>query len=130
MIPMARRKQSTSSLTPKELHDYRSLVGQLAWPARQVMPQLAYHVSDLQQKTSQATVHDLVHANRVLEWAKQWSAAGIRLKFLPLQKDVSVNMLYQARDRDRRKHRVRERLQKLGLGAIHDATFAGQPNYN
>ena len=124
MVPMARRKQSLSPLTPKELHDYRSLVGQLAWPARQVMPQLAYHVSDLQQKTAQATVHDLVHANHVLEWAKQWSASGIRLKFLPLEKDVAVNMLYQARDRDRRKHRVQERLQKLGSGAIHGASFA------
>ena len=29
-ILMARRKQSTSKLTAKELHDYRSLVGQLA----------------------------------------------------------------------------------------------------
>ena len=26
-IPMARRRQSTSPLTPKELHDYRSIVG-------------------------------------------------------------------------------------------------------
>ena len=47
MVPMARRKQSASPLTPKELHDYRSIVGQLAWPARQVMPQLAYRLSDL-----------------------------------------------------------------------------------
>ena len=46
MVPMSRRRQSSSSLTVKELHDYRSLVGQLAWPARQVMPQLAYNVSD------------------------------------------------------------------------------------
>ena len=99
-IPMSRRRQSTSPLTPKELHDYRSIVGQLAWPARQVMPQLAYHVSDLQQKTAQATIHDLVHANHVLEWAKQWSTAGIRLKFLPLDQDVSVNMLYRQCDHE------------------------------
>ena len=83
-IPMQRRKQGTSPLTSKELHDYRSLVGQLAWPARQAMPQLAYHVSDLQQKTQQATVTDLVHANHVLGFAKKWSEEGIRLKFLPL----------------------------------------------
>ena len=121
-IPMSRRKQSSSPLTPKELHDYRSIVGQLAWPARQVMPQLAYHVSDLQQKTAQATVHDLVHANHVLEWAKQWSTAGIRLKFLPLEKDVSVNMLYHAHDHDYRYNKQRERQRRLGLGGIHDAS--------
>ena len=43
-IPMARRKQPQSPLTPEELHDDRSIFGQLGWPARQVMPQLAYHV--------------------------------------------------------------------------------------
>ena len=51
--PLTRRRQTTSKLTPKELHDYRSLVGQLAWPARQVMPQLAYHVSFRQQNSSE-----------------------------------------------------------------------------
>ncbi len=34
-----------SKLTSKELHGYRSLVGQLAWPARGSMPQLSYAVS-------------------------------------------------------------------------------------
>lgn len=79
LVFMARREQPTLRLTPKELHDYRSLVGQLAWPSRQVMPQLAYHVSDLQQKTAQATVHDPVHASHLLEWARQCSAAEVRL---------------------------------------------------
>ena len=69
-VPMARRRTPKAPLTPTELSHYRSLVGQLAWPARQCMPQLAYHVSDLQQKTGKATVHDLFHANRVTEWAR------------------------------------------------------------
>ena len=94
------------------------------------MPQLAYHVSDLQQKTAQATVHDLVHANHVLEWARQWSTSGIRLKFLPLEKDVSVNMLYHSHDHDYQYNRQRQRRRRLGLGGIHDASFAGQPNHN
>ena len=85
MIPVAGRKRPQPPFSPKELHDYRSIAGQLAWPARQVMPPLAYHISDLQQKTAQATIHDLVHANHVLEWAKQWSTSGIRLKFFRLQ---------------------------------------------
>merc|ERR1712012_1002763 len=64
-----RRSQPASKLNLKELHDYISLTGQLAWPARETMPQLAYSVSDLQQKVSQATVGDLVHANNVLNLA-------------------------------------------------------------
>lgn len=129
-IPMARRKQSSSPLTPKELHDYRSIVGQLAWPAGQVMPQLAYHVSDLEHKTAQATVHDPTHCNHVLEWAKQWSTAGIRLKFLPLEKNVAANMLFHSHSHDHRRNKQRDRQRCLGRGGIHDASFAGQPNHN
>ena len=92
------------------------------------MPQLAYHVRDLQQKTVQAIVHDLVHANHVLEWPKRWSAQGIRLKLRPLEQDVSANMLYQEHNHNHRYSRARARLKKLGLGAIHDASFAGQSN--
>ena len=71
LVSKGRRSQPTSKLNHKELHDYRSLTGQLAWPAHASMPQLAYSVSDLQQKVSQATVGDLVHANNVLNMAKK-----------------------------------------------------------
>ena len=94
------------------------------------MPQVAFHVSDLQQKTTQATIHDLVHANHILEWAKQWSAQGLRLQLRPLEKDLSVNMLYHAHDHNHKYNRTSLRLKKLGLGAIHDASVAGQPNLN
>ena len=69
-MKLERMRQSNQKLTPAELTHYRSLVGQLAWPARETMPQLAYAVPDLQQKTCGATVKDLVHANRVLTTAK------------------------------------------------------------
>ena len=50
------------------------------------MPQLAYHVSDLQQKVGKATVHDLHHANKVCEWAKKWALVDKqRLKRLPFK---------------------------------------------
>ena len=68
-----RISQPDAKLDAKQLNEYRSIVGQLAWPARESMPQLAYAVSDLQQKTSEATVHDLSHANRVCSLAKQWA---------------------------------------------------------
>ena len=81
----ARISQMTLKLNAKELNEYRSLVGQLAWPARESMPQLAYAVSDLQQKTSESTVRDLSHANHVLGLAKQWGKNNQqKLIFRPL----------------------------------------------
>ena len=130
VIPTARRNQPKSPLTPTELHQYRSITGQLAWPARNVMPQLAYSVSDLQQKTSKATVHDLHHCNKVFEWCKRWALIDKqRLKFLPFKGPVSVDMVYTEHDSNKRSHRKAERLRKLGLAAVHDASFAGQPDY-
>ena len=55
-VSRERRGKGKSPLTAKELHDYRSIVGQLAWPARESMPQLAYAVSDLQQKVAQGSI--------------------------------------------------------------------------
>ena len=46
-IPKERRRQPNALVTKQELHNFRSLVGQLAWPARQTMPGLSYIVSDL-----------------------------------------------------------------------------------
>jgi len=129
-IPAVRRNQPTSPLTAPEQHQYRSIVGQLAWPARNVMPQLAYHVSDLQQKTKSCTVHDLAHANKVTEWAKKWALEDHqKLKFLPFKGDVSLNMVYSERDPNSRSKRQLDRKKRLGLAAIHDASFGGQPEF-
>lgn len=64
-VPAQRRRQATSSLEGKEITQYRSLVQQVAWPARTGLPSIAYDVSDLQQRISEATVADLAHANFV-----------------------------------------------------------------
>ena len=118
-----------SSLTEAELSDYRSIVGQLAWPARESMPQLAYAVSDLQQKTSIATIHDLSHANNVLGFAKKWAEVDKqKLRFLPFKGDVNLNLTYSERDPKSKAKKFAERRKKLGLGAIHDASFMQQPN--
>ena len=130
VIPTARRNQPKSPLTPVELHSYRSIVGQLAWPARNVMPQLSYAVSDLQQKTASATVHDLHHANKVMDWTKRWALQDKqKLKFLPFKGNISVDMVYSEHDSQRRVRKQAERCKKLGLAAVHDASFAGQIDY-
>jgi hypothetical protein len=92
------------------------------------MPQLSFHVSDLQQKTKSATIHELVHANRVLDWAQQWvNRDKVKLRFLPLKGDVNVNLVY-TEQQDSRYQRQQARMQKLGLAAIHDASWGGQPD--
>ena len=94
------------------------------------MPQLAYAVSDLQQKTATATVHDLHHANKVLEWNKKLALQEKqRLEFLPLKGNISVDMVYSEHDAHRRARKQAERCKKLGLAAVHDASFAGQTDY-
>ena len=119
-----RRSQPTSKLNLKELHDYRSLTGQLAWPARESMPQLAYSVSDLQQKVSQATVGDLVHANNVLNLAKKNVEEGQTLRFPVLPEDIRMEMQHS---HDPRPEQTPKKERAIGFGAIHDASFMGQP---
>ena len=126
-IPKNRRNTPKAKLTDKELSEYRSIVGQLAWPARETMPQLAYSVSDLQQKTSCATVHDLSHANNVLKLAKQWAENDKQtLQFKPFKGDVSLGCVV-TRERLNKKQRDDDRKTRLGIGAIHDASFMQQP---
>ena len=127
-VDKTRRSQSSAPLNAKELHEYRSIVGQLAWPARETMPQLSYAVSDLQPKTDQATVHDLTNANNVLNCAKQWASVDKqKLVFRPFDCDVSMAVVMAEHDKHKRKKRANERLKKLGLAAVHDASFMGQP---
>ena len=126
-VDRARRSQGKSPLTSKELHDYRSLVGQLAWPARESMPQICYAVSDLQQKVAEATVGDLVHANNVLNQAKRQVNENQKLRFLQLGDTCGIQI--QHSDTTRRHHKRQQHTvtTKLGMAAVHDASFMGQP---
>ena len=122
-------RQSNQKLTPAELTHYRSLVGQLAWPARETMPQLAYAVSDLQQKTSGATVKDLVHANCVLTTAKNWAFKDNQcLMFRPISASgpSKVGLEWTRRRYQSGKEDLSDK--QLGVAAVHDAGFMGQPN--
>ena len=75
-VPAARRKNSSQRLVGKEMTQYRSLVQQLAWPTRTMLPSIAYKVSDLRQRTSEATVPDLVRAKFVLRAAQEKTRQG------------------------------------------------------
>ncbi len=135
-------KDKNQKLDAKEMNQFRSLVGQLAWPARESMPQLAYAVSDLQQRTSEATVHDLSHANRVLGLAKKWASDHKqKLIFRPLAvtETLHVDLVHVSkpvRDADykflKKHHPIlvcpsKDEPPSLGVSAVHDASFMQQP---
>jgi hypothetical protein len=126
-VPKSRRVTPTSKLTAEELSSYRSLVGQLAWPARETMPELCYAVSDLQQKTAIATVHDLCHCNNVLNFAKKWALIDKqKLVFRPFSGDCALKCVASGEKPKKNQDRL-NKLKKLGIGAVHDASFMGQP---
>ena len=103
-IPKARRAEATSTLTAEEKSTLMSLVGQLAWAARETLPHIVYDVNDLQQRFNTATIAELVRANSVLWTAKKLVQDKITLKFLPLD------------------------LNNVVFVSVTDASFAGQPN--
>jgi len=71
-VDKRRRMHPEAPLEPTETKQLRSLVGKLAWPARETMPQLAFSVSELQQKMSEPTVARLLEANLLLKRAKKF----------------------------------------------------------
>ena len=103
-IPKTRRAEASSTLTAEEKSALMSLVGQLAWAARESLPHIAYDVSDLQQRFNMATIAELVRANSVLRTAKKLVQDQVTLKFVPLD------------------------LKNIVFVSVTDASFAGQPN--
>ena len=62
------RKQ-TDLARDHEIAQLRSVVGSLAWVARQCRPQLSYGVNKLQSVCGTATLDDLRFANKLLQEA-------------------------------------------------------------
>ena len=44
-------------------------------------------------------------------------------------RNISVDVVYSERENNRRQVKQNERMKKLGLAAVHDASFAGQPDH-
>ena len=101
-ITKARRSKGTEAVTSAEKTELMSLVGQLAWVARESLPQVSFDVSDLQQRFNTATVNELVRSNSILRQAKKLVATNI-IKFIPLN------------------------LKDATFVSVTDASFAGQP---
>ena len=73
------RKQ-TDLARDHEIAQLRSVVGSLAWVARQCRPQLSYGVNKLQSVCGTATLDDLRFANKLLQEAKESSDDGTVLQ--------------------------------------------------
>ena len=69
-----------SPVNEGEKAQLRSVVGSLAWIARQARPDLSYKASKLQSKCNRATVKDLVYANQAIDEAREHSNQGIIYK--------------------------------------------------
>ena len=73
------RKQ-TNLARDHEIAQLRSVVGSLAWVARQCRPQLSYGVNKLQSACATATLDDLRFANKLLKEDKESSEYGLFFK--------------------------------------------------
>ena len=72
------KKDKGRSLSPDEQYMYRKIVGQLNWLASQSRPDLSFDVCQLSTKLNQATVHDVIFANKTL---KKANSQSLLLKF-------------------------------------------------
>ena len=95
-IPKERRAKPTAMATQQETTKYKSLVAQLAWPARCTLPGLAYEISDLQQRSCDLTVHQLSVANQVLKMARRAVADGACLRFRAIPGEWGVVTCHDA----------------------------------
>eukprot|EP00435_Cladocopium_sp_Y103_P068333 s119_g31.t1 len=74
------QRRHSEPLTTSDLTALRSVVGSLAWIARQCRPDIAYRVSRLQSSIKGATVATLLEANRVVALASQ-GIGEVKLRF-------------------------------------------------
>ena len=65
-----RRTCRSASLSYVELEEYRVVVGQLMWLANQTRPDIAFEVCELSTHCHNATVEDVLHANKVISKVK------------------------------------------------------------
>ena len=91
-IDKKRKVQLDSPLTANETKQLRSLIGKLAWPAGQTMPQLAFDVSEAQQKIAEPVVARLTEINALLRKAKKLekTMSSIRIPKIDVKKAVMV----------------------------------------
>ena len=93
-IPVDKRRRAhpEAALTAVEIKQLRSLIGELAWPARETMPQIAFDVSEAQLKMAEPVAQRLLEANALLRKAKkiEKESGSIRIPKVDLKKACMV----------------------------------------
>jgi hypothetical protein len=91
-VDKKRKARPEAPLTAHETKQLRSLIGKLAWPARETMPQIAFDVSEAQQKMAEPVVARLLEINALLRKAKkiESSMCSIKVPKIDLNKAVMV----------------------------------------
>ena len=84
-VDKSRRAQSESPITEVERTRYRSLIGAMQYGAVHTRPDLAAKIGELQSKVKDATVEDMLVANRVLMEAKTHPVSLMVLPIDPSQ---------------------------------------------
>ena len=80
-VSKKRRMEAEALVTEEGRTQLRSLIGELAYLAREGFPQVSYDVSDLQQRVPEATVSTMARANSVLRHLQTLASRGAALLF-------------------------------------------------
>ena len=78
-ISSQRKKEKDSPVTPREQTELRGLLGGLGWKCEQTGPQHSAATGLQRSRIEQATVQDMMEANRLLQHAKKESGHVIRI---------------------------------------------------
>ena len=103
-LEKSRKTMVNDPCDEREQRQLRALVGALAWPAHQCLPQLCASVSLLQAATSSPFIKDINEANKLLRYAKE----------------TSREFKYRIRDHGP--------FDSLRIGAYSDASWAARPD--
>ena len=85
-ISRERRRQKSERITDRETTQLRAITGAINWAVTSSRPDLAVGNAVLQQRTTRATVHDLVEANKLISEARDHSNLTLTVKPLPWDK--------------------------------------------
>ena len=86
-VPIANRNERFRTLNSDEQREYRGVCGQLNWVASQTRPDLSFEVCRLSTSLNDATVDDMIQANKAIRKCKQRS---VSITFPQLQKPLHL----------------------------------------
>ena len=90
-ITSQRRKEKDNALTPQEQTELRGLLGGLGWKCEQTRPQYSAATGLQRSRIEQATVQDMIEANRLLlQQVKKESGQAIRIFSFPTEEQLTL----------------------------------------